>query len=148
VIEGEPGLNLPLQKTVDEAVVEGKSLMVDTTIAAGHDPRPGNREAICPHAQVGDQIEVLVQTVVMVARHIATHLHVTFVGESIPDRFALAAFEPGPLDLIRGRGNPPRERPAHPAALEDRCQGSRGSPGALMSGAGGSRLFGANPVAR
>src|SRR5690606_40990761 len=84
----------------------------------GEDPRPGDREPVRvrvepPHQ--GDVLDVAVVVVVgdvpvVVVPHVAGR-----VGVRVPDRGALAVLVPGSLDLVGGRGDPPREPVGEPA---------------------------------
>jgi hypothetical protein len=56
----------PAEQPVDQAAVEVEAPLVGRAAAQGLDPGPGHREAEGGGAEVGDQVEVLVQAAVVV----------------------------------------------------------------------------------
>ncbi len=100
------------QQAVDEAVVERQALLVPGALAQRLHARPRDREAVEVDAQAGDQIEVGVEPVVVVAGDVAVARVGDRAGdaaEAIPDRFALAVLEGGAFDLEGARGHAPYE---------------------------------------
>jgi len=82
------------------------------TAALGLDPRPGDREPVGGDAELGHQRDVLLEPVVVVARHVARVAASDLAGgpaERVPDRGTAAVFVDGPLDLVGGGGGAPEE---------------------------------------
>ena len=95
-----------LQQRVDQRIVERDALLVHRAHALGDQPRPGDREAIVPDAQLLHQRDVLAEAMHMVAGHVAVvtlQNLARLVGEAVPDGRPLAVLEGSALDLI-GRG--------------------------------------------
>ena len=117
VEEGEPRLDPPLEQPVDEPVVELQALEVRRTGAGGLDAWPGDAEPIRPEAQRGHEVEVLVETVEVVAGDVAgpTVLgHARRVRVRVPDARSAAVDIDGALDLVRGGGGSPGEARGEP----------------------------------
>ncbi len=112
VVEGEHGLDVLRQEGVDEPVVEGEALLVDSALAERHHPRPRDRETVCLEAEAGHQVDVFLHAVVVVAGDItgsAVLDSAGLVGEGIPDGQAAVVFAAGALDLVGGGGSAPLE---------------------------------------
>lgn len=112
VVEGGERGDAGLQQTVHEPVVEVQPRLVDRPVAARHDARPGDREAVRVRAELLDQADVLGNPVVVVTGHIARVAVVDRAGgvrERVPDRGGAAVLGHGSLDLVRGGGDAPGE---------------------------------------
>lgn len=112
VVEGGERGDARLQEAVHEPVVEVQARLVDRPVAAGHDPRPGDREAVGVRAELLDQADVLGDPVVVVAGHVTRVAPVDRAGgvrERVPDRGGAAVLGHGSLDLVRGGGDAPGE---------------------------------------
>jgi len=126
VIERDPRRDAVGQEGVDEAVVEGDAGLVDRAAALRDDAAPRDGEAIGLEAHRLHQGNILVEPMVMVARHVG---RVPLMGlargvrEGVPDAEAPAVLEPGALDLMGGRGRAPHEpfgKCCHASLLGDR----------------------------
>ena len=112
VVERQVRLESARQQAVDEAVVERQPLLVPGALAQRLHARPRDREAVEVDAQAGDQVEVGIEPVVVVAGDVAVAGvgdHAGHAAEAVPDRFALAVLEGGALDLEGTGGHAPRE---------------------------------------
>ncbi len=112
VVERRDRFDSSRQQPVDETLVEGEAGFVDVTGSVRQHPRPGDREPIGAHPHLFHQFDVFGPTVVVVAGHVtggAVFDRAVGVGEPIPDRFSLAVFVPGALDLVAGGGGTPQE---------------------------------------
>ena len=111
VVEGAPGVQAAFEHGVDQAVVEGQAGLVHGAKAKTplrQDARPGDGEAVGVDAQRGDQVEVAVQAVVVVAGDVAVARvgdGAGLLAEAVPDGFALAVGEGRALDLGGGGGD-------------------------------------------
>jgi hypothetical protein len=112
VVQRRPGLDAALFQAIDQPLVEIQALGIELAVASRLHARPGDGEAVGVDAQRGDQVEVVVQAVVVVAGHVA----VAGVGdgaglpaEAVPDGFALAILEGGAFDLEAAGGDAPDE---------------------------------------
>ncbi len=107
VVERDPGGDAVFEKGIDEFVVETDALRIHRAATLRKNARPRERQAIGPQSKVRHQSHVLAEAVVVIAGDIAGVAAENFtrgVGEGIPDGEALAAFQPGPLDLVAGGG--------------------------------------------
>ena len=94
------------QQRVHQAVVVREAGLVDRPGAVGHDPRPGDREAVGVDAELFHDPEVFGPPVVVIAGDVprvpAGHL-AGGMGEGVPDRGGPAVFADRSFDLV-GRG--------------------------------------------
>ncbi len=105
-------LDAGVQQGVDEAPVEVEAELVDAADSHRQHPRPAHAEAIRPRPQIGDQPDVLLVAVVVVAGHIARAAirdRARTPGEGIPDRRSAAVLGCRSLDLVGGGGEAPAE---------------------------------------
>ncbi len=100
------------EQLVHQPVVEVEALRVRLSGAVGEDPRPGDGEPVRRGAQVLHQLHVLLVAVVVVVGDVAGGVVGNLAGRvrvGVPDRLALAVLVGGALDLVRGRGDAPKE---------------------------------------
>ncbi len=119
----------PLEQPVDEPVVEVEALRVRRAAAGGLDARPRDAEPIGPEAQRGHQVEVLVQSVEVVACDVAgaaVHGHARRVRVRVPDARAASVDVDGALDLVGGGGRTPGEARREPIDEPPRSDGRGG----------------------
>src|SRR5215204_3728231 len=122
VVEREHRLYGTLPQAVDEPAVEVEALLVGRTAPLWLDAGPGHREAVGLHPELGHQVEVFFQAVVLVAGYV-TRVAVMYltrsVAERVPDRGAAAVFVYRALDLVGGRSRAPQKvlREAHGSFL-------------------------------
>ena len=112
MVEGDERRDAAGEEAVDEAVVEGEAGLVHLAGAGGQDAWPGDGEPVCLQAERGHQVEVVVEAVVVVARHvavIAVHHLARYPTERVPDGRTTPVGVDGSLDLVRGRGGTPQE---------------------------------------
>ena len=123
-----------LQQGVGQASVEVQALLVHRAPAVGNHPRPGDAEAIVLDAQLGQQLYVIFEAMVMVAGHvarIAIRRSARRVAEGIPDARLAAIIGGRAFDLVGSRGRTPPEvgrkirRIGGALALEPRPRGLR-----------------------
>src|SRR5258707_4597281 len=110
VVERRERLNIALEQSVDQAVVEIDAASDHFARSCRLDSRPGDREAIRSHAERGDQVEVRFESIVMIACDpaIGTICDDAWkTAELIPNGSALALGGPGAPDLKRTAGNSP-----------------------------------------
>src|SRR6202162_6140291 len=110
VVERREGFNVALEQSVNQAVVEIDTGSDDCAGSGRLNSRPGNGEAIPSHAERGDQVEVRLESVVMIASDLSVGAVRDDAGkaaELIPDRVALAVGGRGTLDLKGAAGNTP-----------------------------------------
>ena len=108
VVERGGGRDAARQRRVDQPVVVVQSPGLDPADALGHDPRPGDREAVPPGSHAGHQVQVLLVPVVGVAGHRAVQpvAHGPGAGrEGVPDRRAATVLGHRALDLVGRRGD-------------------------------------------
>ena len=112
VVEREHRLDAPLPEAVDEPPVEVQALPVNRPAPDRLDAGPGDGEAVGLQPDLGHQVEVLFQAVVVVAGYVSgvavEHL-ARRVGEGVPDRGAPPPLVRGALDLVRGRRGAPQK---------------------------------------
>ena len=99
-------------QAIHQPLVEVQALGVELAVPRRLHARPGDREAVAAQAHAGDQRDVLLVAVVVVAGHIAgvaIRGLARGVAEHIPDRGAAAVVCGGALDLVGGGGHPPVE---------------------------------------
>src|SRR5829696_1150221 len=122
VVEREHRFDRALPQAVDEPAVEVEASLVGVTAPFGLDAGPGHREAIGMYPELGHQVEVFFQTVVLVAGDVArvavNHLAWS-MAKRVPDRRAAAVFVYRTFDLVGRRGRAPQEvlREAHGSFL-------------------------------
>ncbi|SPU41695.1 Uncharacterised protein [Bifidobacterium longum subsp. infantis] len=107
VVERDRGLDALVEQRVDHALVVVKALLVDRAVLGRHHTRHGHRQTVGVHAQIGEQIDVLLPQMVGITGHItgiAVHGFAGRVGERVPNRWRAAALGGAAFDLIRGRG--------------------------------------------
>src|SRR5580693_1746758 len=112
MIERHPRLDVALEHLVDNAVVEVEALLINGTLAVGHDARPRERDSRGVQTEVLHQRDVVRVAVVEVARDVAGLARLNLAGgvrEAIPDGFALVVYVPAALDLIRRAGGAPQK---------------------------------------
>jgi hypothetical protein len=101
-----------LQQGVHEPVVEGGPARLERPAAAWLYPRPRDREAVRPDAEVPHECDVLVPAVVVVGGHVAGVAAACASGgvaEDVPDRLAASVLVHRSFDLVRGGGSAPEE---------------------------------------
>src|SRR5215217_9409173 len=112
VVEREHRFDRALPQAVDEPAVEVEASLVGVTAPFGLDAGPGHREAIGMYPELGHQVEVFFQAVILVAgdvpRIVVDDL-ARGMAERVPDGRAAAAFVHGALDLVGGRRRAPQE---------------------------------------
>jgi hypothetical protein len=112
VVEGQHGFDGAASETFDQPPVEINTLLVDVARTIGLYAGPGYGEAVGPETELGHQVEVFVQPVVMVAGDVARIAVVDFarsVAEGVPDRSPAAVLVDSPFDLVGGRRRSPQE---------------------------------------
>ena len=95
------------QQPVDEAPVEGETLLIGRAAAGRLDARPGDREPVGVQAEGLHQVEVFLEVVVVVAGLVAGVAVLDLAGrvaEGVPDRRTPTVLVERPLDLVRGGG--------------------------------------------
>src|ERR687898_50321 len=112
VVEREHRLYGTLTQAVDEPAVEVEAFLVGRTAPFWLDAGPGHREAVGLHPELGHQVEIFFQAVVLVAGYV-TRVAVMYltrgVAERVPDRRAAAVFVYRALDLVGRRSRAPQE---------------------------------------
>src|SRR5215217_6242894 len=122
MIEREHRFYGALSQAVDKPAVEVEAVLVGLTAPLGLDAGPGHGEAVGLHPELGHQVEVFFQAVILVAGDV-TRITVEDLArgmaERVPDGRATAAFGYGALDLVSGRRRAPQEvlREAHGSFL-------------------------------
>ena len=137
VVEGQDRRDAAPAQPIDQAVVEVETRLVGRPAAAGLDPRPGHREAEGGGAQVGDQVEVLVEVAIVVGGDIAgvaVEGGAGGVAERVPDRRPPAVGVDRALDLVGGGLGPEEE-----AVGEASGRGAAGIRRRFLSGSQGGR---------
>lgn len=127
VVERQVGFDAARQQAIDEPLVVGQAGLVPRAPAVGLHARPGDRESVGVDAERRDQIQVLVQAMVVIARDIAVAAVGDRAGppaESVPDRRSLAVVRGRPLDLERTGGHAPDEVVGKTAVRVDGQPGS------------------------
>src|SRR5690606_33627804 len=112
VVEGGDGGDVPGPQPVHQPPVEVEPGLVEPVAAAGQHTRPGDGEAVGADAQLGEDVQVLFQAVVVVAGQVAgvaVGHQAGGVGEGVPDGRPAAVLVPGTLHLVGGRGRTPQE---------------------------------------
>src|SRR5215211_4441187 len=122
MVEREHRFDGASPQAVDEAAVIVEPVLVGGTAPFGLDAGPGHGEAVGLYPELGHQVEVFFQAVVLIAGHvarIAVEDLARGVAERVPDRGATAAFVHCALDLVGGRRRAPQEvlREAHGSFL-------------------------------
>src|SRR3712207_895769 len=118
VIERGKRLDAGRLQFVHQPVVEVDPLRVWGARAFGEDPGPGDREPIRGRADRLHQRHVLLVPVVVVVGEVTGVAVLDLAGrvrEGVPDGRALAVLVPGPLDLVRRRGDAPVEAVRKPS---------------------------------
>src|SRR5215216_8008462 len=112
MIEREHRFYGALSQAVDKPAVEVEAVLVGLTAPLGLDAGPGHGEAVGLHPELGHQVEVFFQAVVLVAGYI-TRVAVTdltwSVAERVPDRRAAAVFVYRAFDLVGRHSRAPQE---------------------------------------
>ncbi len=111
VVERRGGLEPALQHGVDQAVVEVETLFVDRPAPLGQDARPAGGEAVDVEVRAGQQVEVRLVAVVVIAGDravLGAHDVAGGGGEVVPVGAPGAALGV-PLDLVARRGRPEAE---------------------------------------
>src|SRR5215217_2015546 len=122
VVEREHRFDRALPQAVDEPAVEVEASLVGVTAPFGLDAGPGHREAIGMYPELGHQVEVFFQAVILVAgdvpRIVVDDL-ARGMAERVPDGRAAAAFVHRTFDLVGGCRRAPQEvlREAHGSLL-------------------------------
>src|SRR5215211_833423 len=111
-----------LSQAVDKSAVKVEAVLVGRTAPLGLDAGPGHGEAVGLHPELGHQVEVFFQAMILVAGDVARIAVTDFirgVAERVPDGRAAAVFVHGALDLVSGRRSAPQEilREAHGSFL-------------------------------
>src|SRR5277367_4585681 len=112
VVESREGFNVALEQSVNQTAVEIDAGSDGRAGSRRLNSRPGNLEAIRSHAKPGNQVEVRLEPVVMIAGDLSVGTvrnDARKAAELIPDRVALAVGGRGTLDLKRAAGNAPDE---------------------------------------
>ena len=98
------------EQRVDQAVVVVEPAPLELPVARREEARPRDREPVCVHAQLAEQLDVVAPAVVVVARDVAGAAAFDRAGrvrERVPDRRAAPVLVDRALDLIRrGRRAP------------------------------------------
>ena len=87
------------EQGVDQPGVEVKPARVDRSVAVGNDARPGDREPVMRDAEVLQQVEIGLITVVMIAGDLGRVAVLDLAGqrgEPVPDRFSFAVCRAAP----------------------------------------------------
>src|SRR4051812_11965302 len=112
VVERHQRGDAALEEAVDQALVEVEPGLVDPAGPLGEHAGPGHREAVGLQPEVRHQVEVLLDPVVVVARHVSGVAVADLAGraaERVPDAGGAAVLGRGPLDLERGGRRAPDE---------------------------------------
>jgi hypothetical protein len=113
VVERGDRLDAAIEQALGEPPVERQPLGVRRPAAVWLDARPGDREAVALQPELGHQVEVLLEAVVVVARDVAgvaVDDRARHAAEAVPDRLAAAAVVDRALDLVGGRGGAEAQR--------------------------------------
>src|SRR5918993_1108053 len=105
VIEGRDRADAPGDEPVDEALVEPQPRLVRRAAASRLDAGPGDREPVRLEPELGHQVEVGVEPVIVVVGDVAGVAvpHLAWgVAEGVPDRRPPAVLLRSALDLVRG----------------------------------------------
>ena len=112
VIEREHRDDAPLAESLHEPAVEVETFGIGGALASGLHARPSHREAVSGRAESGEQIEVAVESAVVIASDVAVVAVVDgpgVVAEGVPDRDTSAVDIDGAFDLIGGCRRPEEE---------------------------------------
>src|SRR5215213_8210121 len=112
MVKREDRLDGAFSQAIDQAPV-----MVEPVLIGGSGPLwlnawPGYGEAVRLHPEVGHQVEVFLQAVVMVAGNVSRVAMANLalgVAERVPDRRSASVLCGGALDLVGGRGRAPQK---------------------------------------
>ncbi len=127
VVQRRDRRDVPREQPVDEPGVEVEPRLVHGAAALGDDARPGHGEAVRLQAEVGHEVEIGVEAVVVVVRHVArvaVHRPAGRVAVRVPDARAAAVLVDRPLDLVRRGGRSEHERLREPHPITP-CASSR-----------------------
>ena len=112
VIEGDHRYDRSTQQPVNQAAVEIEAGFIGRTSAGRLDARPSDGEAVSAGAQPREQVEVVVQTPIVIARDVAGVAVARRTGpmaEGVPDGRAATVGIYRAFDLIRRGLRPPEE---------------------------------------
>ena len=100
------------QKIIDQPIVKSDSFRIDFSGPVREDPRPGKGKTVSVAAQSGNEFDIFMKAMIMIAGNRAVRAVLDPSGlpaENIPDRFASSAFADRTLDLITRSRGPPDE---------------------------------------
>ena len=112
VVERRHRADATLEKAVDKPLVEVEAGLVAPPIAIGKQARPGDAEAVRRQAEVGHQVDVRLESTVVVVCDVAGRPVFDVarrVAEPVPDRLAPTVGADAPFDLVTGRRRAPQE---------------------------------------
>ncbi len=112
VVQRQVGLDAARQQAIHQALVEAEAARVPGAVPLGLHTRPRHREAVGIDAERGDQVEVVLQAVVVVAGDSAVAAvgdGARLAAEAVPDRRPLAVGLGRAFDLERAGGHTPDE---------------------------------------
>ena len=112
VEQGRPRLDPGFQQGVDQPVVVVEPLLIDLPGAFGEHPRPGDREAIGVEPELPHDLNVILESVVVIAGHrttVSVFDGPLTIAEVVPDASPTTTFEGRTLDLIGGGGGTPKK---------------------------------------
>ena len=110
VIQRRIRRNAVRQQLVQQPIIEVEAFRVRRAVSVRKHPWPSDRETIGPDAELPDQTNVFLVSMIMVVGvvGIAAVFDLAWqMRKSIPDRAASSVFKDGALDLIGGRGRTP-----------------------------------------
>ena len=134
VVQRDVRRNATRQQASDEPVVEGHTLLVPRPGARRLHPRPSDGEAVGAQPQADQEVQVVVETVVVVARYFARAAIENGAGlatEHVPDGIATPAFARCTLYLKGAGGGTPDETGRKAASQNGRA---RFGSGGLLKG--------------
>jgi hypothetical protein len=101
-----------IEQRVDDATVVVEPALVGRPMSIREDARPRDREPERIEPELGDEVRVLLEPVVVVAGDVAGLAAERVPGrvrERVPDRRSASVLARGALDLIGRGGRPPEE---------------------------------------
>lgn len=111
-IEGDDGLDVAGAQRIDETPIVVQAGFADCALAIGLHAGPGDGEAVNRDTELCHELDVRVDSVVVIASNVAIVpvVHSAgIVGESVPDRPTLPVVAGGTFYLICGRRDSPEK---------------------------------------
>jgi hypothetical protein len=109
VVDGRVRSDVSLSHPCEEAAVEVETLLIHLSVAIGDHTGPGYRESVAAHTEGGEQVEILLPPVEVVASDVARVAETAQIGEPIPDGVPFALLVAAAFDLVGGGGDTPGE---------------------------------------